>query len=173
VLFTEPFANNSQGWTLGTTWEIGPAKASTGQVLGNPDPATDHSPGNDNGVAGVVIGGNVPNTTHPAYYLESPEIDTSAAGGVKLYFQRWLNSDFTPGAATIDVYDGSKWVTIWPLTTPPPPITDSAWTAQALDLSQYSNSKLKLRFGYAAVFTGPTVSGWNIDDVQVVDSSCN
>ena len=55
LYFVESFASNAAGWTLGTEWEIGPAKASTG---GGPDPANDHTPSSDNGVAGVVIGGS-------------------------------------------------------------------------------------------------------------------
>jgi len=39
--FWDDFANNSQGWTLGTEWQIGAATTSTGQIYGNPDPGTD------------------------------------------------------------------------------------------------------------------------------------
>src|SRR4249920_783494 len=58
-LLRDSFANNSLGWTLGPEWEIGPASESTGHEIGYPDPATDYtSDSDDNGVAGVVIGGN-------------------------------------------------------------------------------------------------------------------
>ena len=62
---------------LGTEWEIGPAKASTGGNRG-PDPATDHTPSSDNGVAGVVIGGNTNAMLHGLDYLQSPPFDTTA-----------------------------------------------------------------------------------------------
>jgi len=174
MLFSETFADNSQGWTLGTTWEIGPAKASSGQTVGYPDPASDHTTGSDNGVAGVVIGGNAPNGTHAAYYLVSPVVDTtSASSGLELHFQRWLNTDFSPDNASVEVYNGSKWVMVWPVVTPNPPTTDSAWTAQQIDISPYSNSKLQIRFGYAQTFpTGAIFSGWNVDDVMLVSKGC-
>src|SRR5262249_36680142 len=69
--FAEDFSDTSQGWTLGTEWAIGPAQASMTAVFG-PDPASDHSPTGDNGVAGVVIGGNETPVVHDFYWLESP-----------------------------------------------------------------------------------------------------
>ncbi|WP_196811806.1 S8 family peptidase, partial [Dolichospermum circinale] len=84
--FSDDFANNSKGWTLGTEWQIGAATASTGHVYGNPDPGTDNTPTADNGVAGVVIGGNASTAAlHDFYYLTSPVINTSTAN--KLFFE--------------------------------------------------------------------------------------
>jgi hypothetical protein len=167
VLFSETFADNSQGWTLGSTWEIGAATASTGQSIGFPDPGTDHSAGSDNGVAGVVIGGNAPTSGHPAYYLVSPVIDTTTAtSGVRLLFQRWLNSR----AATVEVFDGTGWSLLWSLSVE---TTDSSWVPQSFLLTPYSNAKLQVRFGYIFNPYSQVVSGWNIDDVQVLKLGCN
>lgn len=175
LLFSETFSDNSEGWTLGTTWQIGPAKASTGQSVGNPDPATDHSSGSDNGVAGVVIGGNAPTSMHTAYYLTSPVIDTTTAtSGVKLYFQRWLNTvPFGPAADTVEVFDGTKWVVVWQ-TGGPSLAADSSWSPQEILLTPHSNAKLQVRFGYRNDYAGaPAVSSWNVDDVQVLKLGCN
>jgi len=171
VLFSETFADNSKGWILGSTWQIGPAQASTGQTFGNPDPATDHSPGSDNGVAGAVIGGNVPTTSHPAYYLTSPIVDTSGAtSGVKLYFQRWLNTDL-PGS-NVEVFNGTKWIVVW--SSSYSTTADASWLPQEIDLTPMSNAKLRVRFGYESLYSSPmTSSGWNIDDVSIVDTGCN
>lgn len=68
--FFETFDDNSNGWTLGTEWGIGPAMASTGS--GNPDPDTDAAGVLGGGVAGVVIGGNATTTQHDFYWIESP-----------------------------------------------------------------------------------------------------
>ncbi|HTV21819.1 MAG TPA: choice-of-anchor L domain-containing protein [Polyangiaceae bacterium] len=63
TIFSEPFADNSKGWALGTNWAIGSATASTGHGTGNADPSTDTTAGNNNGIAGTVIGGNLGGTS--------------------------------------------------------------------------------------------------------------
>jgi hypothetical protein len=62
TLFSEPFTDNSKGWTLGANWDIASATASTGHGAGNADPSTDTTSGS-NGVAGTVIGGNLGGTS--------------------------------------------------------------------------------------------------------------
>jgi hypothetical protein len=96
------------------TWEVASDPAfgagtilATGQV--RTDPATDHTSGADNGVAGVVVGGNASTTVHGYYYMTSPIIN--AAGATKLYlgFWRWLNTDYTPYMVnTVEVFDGTQ-----------------------------------------------------------------
>ena len=94
LLFSETFANNSQGWTLGPEWELGLATASRGQTYGNPDPSSDYT--GEGGVAGVVIGGNAATFIHSPEYLTSPSIDTTGVTPLYLTFYRWLNSDAAP-----------------------------------------------------------------------------
>jgi hypothetical protein len=173
VYFEESFASNAAGWQLGTEWEIGPATASIGISLG-PDPGIDHSAGDDNGVAGVVLGGDTAPGVHPHYFLTSPPIDVSAAAGpVYLELWRWLNSDSVPFMEnSIDVWNGSAWVTVW-TSDDFLPITDFAWTKQVYDLTLYKNAALQVRFGYAVVFDTFPVSGWNIDDVRLLNQSCD
>ena len=59
VYFADDFKDASKGWTLGQEWEIGPAKASVGGFA-NPDPAMDHTPTGDNGIAGARWLGSLP-----------------------------------------------------------------------------------------------------------------
>ncbi len=168
-LFTEDFSDNSAGWTLGSEWQIGPAMSSAGQSAGNPDPGLDHTPTGDNGVAGVVIGGNASTTVHPYYFLTSPTIDLSGQGSnLSLEFYRWLNSDYTPYMQnTIEVFDGTSWQPIWQ-TGPQPGVQDSAWTFQTFDISSYANSNFQARFGFNVGSSGVyTVSSWNLDDVGI------
>jgi hypothetical protein len=167
-LFIEDFSDNSAGWSLGPTWEIGPTSTSTGHFYGNADPATDHTPTADNGVAGVVLGGNAPLPLHDPYWLTSPVIDTSVSGSVTMEFRRWLNSDYAPYMTnTIQVFDGSAWVTLWQ-TGGDPGIQDAAWTLQSFDVSAYKNSGFQARFGYAIGSPGVfIVSSWNVDDFAV------
>jgi hypothetical protein len=178
VYFADDFHDNAKGWLLGPEWQIGPAMASSGGVLGA-DPATDHSASADNGVAGVVIGGNASTMLHGFYYLESPPFNTAAAQGpVILGFFRWLNSDYDPFMHnTIDVWNGSSWVNLW-TTGGPPGVQDSppegmGWTFIQHDLTAYKNAGMKIRFGFDITSGGVfTIGSWNIDDVLVASAAC-
>ncbi len=176
VLFSETFADVSQGWALGPTWQIGPAKTSFGHTWGFADPGTDHTASADNRVAGVVIGGNAPTSTgYQTHYLVSPPIDTtSATVGVELHFSRWLSSlagTWPDWTATVEVHNGFLWKVVWEASTP---VSDHTWMPQAIDLTQYTSSKLRVRFGYRTFgLSATTVSGWNIDDVRIVKKGCS
>jgi len=173
VYFQETFAGNGAGWTLDSTWAIGPTSVSSGHVVGNPDPALDHTPTADNGVAGVVLGGNAPVNLHQNYYLTSPIFDTSAPGPVYLQYWRWLNSDYTPFMDNvIQVYNGASWVTLWQ-SGPPPGVEDAAWQQVTFDLTAHKSAATRIRFGYQIMSGGAfTVSSWNIDDVLVASAPC-
>ncbi|MEA5530651.1 S8 family serine peptidase, partial [Dolichospermum sp. UHCC 0684] len=166
--FSDDFANNTKGWTLGTEWQIGAAKTSTGQIYGNPDPGTDNTPTADNGVAGVVIGGNASTSLHSYYYLTSPVINTSTANKLFFEYARWLNSDYTPYMQnTVDIFNGSSWVNLWS-SGGSPGVQDNAWTPQQFNISAYKSASTQIRFGFNVGSSGVfTVSSWNVDDVKI------
>ncbi|MFN9644238.1 MAG: Ig-like domain-containing protein [Cyanobacteriota bacterium] len=168
TFLSESFANNSNGWTLGTEWQIGAARVSGGHGYALPDPATDKTSTSDNGVAGVVIGGNASTGLHGFYYLTSPSLDVSSANQLFLEFARWLNSDYNPYMQnTIDVFNGSTWVNVW-ITGGTPGIQDNVWNPQKFDLSAYKNSSLRVRFGFNVASSGAyVVSSWNLDDISI------
>lgn len=167
--FEESFANNSQGWTLGTEWAIGSATQSGARDSGYRDPAQDHTPTADNSVAGVVIGGNASrSSTHDYYWLTSPAVDlTGLQSPVTLQFQRWLNSDRSPYMNNrVEIYDGSGWVTIWQSGNSY--VRDSSWTLQTFDVSSYAHGAFRVRFGHRVGSTScDRVSSWNLDDVTI------
>ena len=167
-IFNEDFSDNSAGWTLGTEWMIGPATASSPLPPGNPDPATDTTPTADNGVAGVIIGGNATTALHGYYYLTSPAINANFPGTLTLEFYRWLNSDYTPYMQNaVEVWNGSAWVTVWQ-SGGSPSIFENAWSLQTYDLTPYKNAALQVRFGHTVGSSGAyIVSSWNIDDVRL------
>lgn len=175
IYFEENFKDNSQGWTLGTEWNIGPAMVSNGEGYGGPDPGQDNTVTSDNGIAGVVIGGNASTlNVHGWYWLESPAIDLSMVTGTAwLQFRRWLNSDYTPYMQNaVEVWNGNTWVQIW-ATAGSPGIQDSAWEQLKYDIGQYKNNAFKVRFGFQIGSTGVfTVSSWNLDDVVVANIVC-
>jgi hypothetical protein len=174
IYFAEDFHDNSKGWMLGQEWQIGPAMMSTSQSWANPDPAQDHSPSSDNGVAGVVIGGSENPVIHPYYYLTSPPFDTSAATGPVVFgFYRWLNSDYDPYMHNVvEVWDGATWVNLWK-TGPSPAVEDTQWTYMSFDVTAHKNAAMQVRFGYDIGSSGVfTVSSWNVDDVLVASAMC-
>jgi hypothetical protein len=178
VYFSEDFSDNAAGWTLDEEWQIGTALASSGGVFGS-DPASDHSPTGDNGVAGVVIGGNALASLHPYRYLTSPPFDASAGGGtVKFAFYRWLNSDYDPFMHnSVDVWDGAQWVNLWtsggaPGVQDSPPV-GAGWTYVEHDVTAYASAAMQVRFGFDINANGVfTIGSWNVDDVRVTSVTC-
>jgi hypothetical protein len=175
VLFTEDFSDNLAGWTLGTEWQIGSATASVGHTIscGNADPAIDHTPTGDNGVAGVVIGGNASTALHDFYWLTSPVINTAGYGLVELDLWRWLNSDYTRYMQNrIQVWNGVAWQTVWE-SGPSPGIQDAAWTNVTYDITAHANANMQVRIGFNIASGGVyTCSQWNVDDITITGSDC-
>jgi hypothetical protein len=175
VLLSEDFVAGD-GWTLDSTWEIGQATRSYDQIYGwYGDPGLDHSRSHDQGVVGVVIGGNAPTDLHGMYYLTSPVLDASAVeGALTLSYARWLNSDYTPYMkSAVEVFDGSAWVRLWE-SEGYPGVRDRDWTKLSHDISAYKNDQLQVRFGFEITsFAVFDVGSWNIDDVVIVSgASC-
>jgi hypothetical protein len=176
IYFAEDFGSNAAGWTLGAEWQIGAATASQSPgACGSGDPGQDHSSTTDNGVAGVVIGGNATTTIHPFAYITSPPIDTSTVvGPVLLSYHRWLNSDYTPYMQNnVEVFDGTSWVVLWQSGSSPG-VEDLAWTPQSHDITAYKAANMQVRFGFNINSGGVfTCSQWNLDDVLIASGSCN
>jgi hypothetical protein len=167
-LFFDDFYTD-KGWDLGPEWDVGPAKASSCSFLGYEDPAKDYSASDDNYIAGVNIGGCVDSWQHPMRYLTSPEIPVPAGtDSLFLDYWRWLNSDYAPFENNVvEVFDGTSWKLIWE-SGPDVAYSDSEWTYQSHDVSQYAGPGFRVRFGFEIaddwVFAE---SGWNLDDVRV------
>jgi hypothetical protein len=168
VIFRDDFSTD-KGWQFDTEWERGSAQPSGGGS-GNPDPSSDHTGSADNHIIGAVIGGNCAQTLHSFYWATSPVIDTQNASNLRLYFWRWLNSDYAPYMVNaVDVYNGSEWVRIWE-TGGPPGIVDSSWQFVSHDVTAYKNSNFQVRFGFMIGSGGVySIGGWNVDDVVLFD----
>jgi hypothetical protein len=177
ILFQDSFDDNTQGWTLDTSWSIAPTCVSPpAPQKGNPDPTGDHTGAPGSGVAGAYPCGNNPTGHAAAFrYATSPAVDVSGAPAVKLAFWRWLNSDASEYmTSTVDVFDGSTWVNVY--TNPSGAgnlVTDAAWTRQEYDVTAHRNAAFRVRFGYAIVSTNVyAMSVWNVDDVRLSTASC-
>jgi len=180
--FVDTFASgNAQLWWTNdrkSPWEIRDAqKWSGGEIRDGtyPDPTFDHS--GDGVMAGVVIGGIAPpQFSSSPHYLATRSFDT-AGGGDKVYLEyyHWLNSDSSLSMInTVEVYNGTDWVTIW---SGPPSnaiIAENSWRRSVFDVTAYRNPDFAIRFGYD-VLNGEaqSVSSWNVDDVLVANApSC-
>ena len=173
-LLSESFANNNAGWTLGTEWAIGPAAASVG-CFNAQDPAADHTPTDDNGVAAVGLGACIASQSiHDYYCLTSPVVDLSQApADIYLSYWRWLNSDYTPYMKnTLEVYNGNTWVVVFE-TFAAPGTYDGAWKFFSYDVTPHKSDKFQARWcfnvGNGGVFK---VAGWNVDDVTLGANAC-
>lgn len=175
LIFEEDFSDNSAGWTLGPDWEIGPAilgPPGQGGTAGSNDPEFDHTPTADNGLAGVIIGGNTSNDLHDFYWLTSPVINTAGATILTLEYYRWLVSDYTPFIQNlVEVFDGTNWNQIY-ASGPSPAVVDTSWKQEIFDISAYANSAFQVRWGYNVDSTGNWSSpSWSVDDVSISTST--
>jgi hypothetical protein len=132
----------------------------------------DHTPTDDNGVAGVYIGGNTTASAHAFYYLTSPAIDLAAVSTpVHLEFWRHLNSDDpVVMKSTVEVYDGAAWQQVY---ANKGAVMDSVWTKQQYDVSAFKNANFRVRWGWQANQGALICSQWNVDDVRLLpDPTC-
>jgi hypothetical protein len=169
-LLAETFAADAPGWTVDTNWSFGPALAGCG------DPAADHTPTDDNRIAGVVIGGCAPTAPVDAalfYCLTSPVLDTSALPTVFVNYWRDLWSDYTPYMKNkIEVWNGLAWVIVYE-TFGSPGVDDAAWTNFSYDLTAHKNAAMQVRWCYNIGNAGAFARGsWNVDDVTIGQVSC-
>jgi len=172
VYFSEDFADNSAGWVLGPEWGIAPAKQGFTNGFAFPDPENDHSASADDGVAGVVIGGDASSDIHEYAFLESPTFNTAnASGKIILGYYRWLNSNGDPYMHNrIDVWNGNQWITIW---ASGQFFFESNWSYMQHDITNYKNAAMRVRFGFdIKQFDFSGFSSWNLDDVLVASQAC-
>jgi hypothetical protein len=161
-LLYEPFADNSAGWLFfNTTWQIGAAQAGCG------DPALDHSPTDDNGVAGVVLGGCL--TAPGGHALISPKIDATGQKDLWLSYYHVLGSDNPATETRLEVFDGDKWIVLDTF----PAVTEVDWTLSEYDLTPYAGPALQLRWWHLLLADQPPpVGSWNLDDIVLGPAGC-
>lgn len=180
IYFSEDFSDNAKGWSLEGEWAIGPTAPSSGQQQGFPDPAQDHSTSSDNGVAGIVLGGNYANPVAGPAYITSPVINLSgAAGTVKLTLWWWMNIDWDPFVTdTLEVFNGTSWVVLYSsVSAGKNLITENSWSRKEYDVTAHKNANFRIRMSHKTGKQGNylawIMSGWNIDDVSLSSGTCN
>lgn len=160
-----------QGWTLGETWQVGAAKPSKKAPTGE-DPAWDHSPGDDNRLAGALIGDLIAGPAVPKTCLTSPPVDTTLGKTAWLTFWRHLHTDYFPFVTNqIEVFDGVDWVEL-EVGYNNPGINDPNWQQFFFDLLDYSNEALQIRICYARMAAADPFAGWSVDDITIGPYVC-
>lgn len=171
AVFFEDFSAAAGGWEFDELWEIGVAVPSASGV-GGADPATDHSAGDDDMIAGTVIGGLDTSPGHARWCMSSPAIDTSKlAGALWVSFWRHLHAPAKPGVVhSVEVWDGAIWNT---LETGYAALTnDAAWTFVKFDATGFQAKGFRVRICSKRVGATPDFAGWSIDDLTVAALPC-
>ena len=100
-------------------------------------------------------------------YLISPVIDASSiTGSLILEFDQYYND--LSSNADVEVFDGSQWVNVLAQTS-----SIGAWGApdqQRIDITQYANANLQVRFHY---YNATFAWYWAIDNFSVTEVLCN
>lgn len=153
------------GWTFtGRYWAWGVPTGSGGEY-GNPDPTSGYTGSN---VIGYTLSGDYRKIRLTEWAM-TPPIDCTAMTNVTLSFYRWLNVEApTYDHAYIEVSnDGSTWNEVWENFAE---ITDSSWTLQTYDISEFADDQptVYVRWGMGLTDNTWHYSGWNIDDVKLL-----
>jgi uncharacterized repeat protein (TIGR01451 family) len=154
------------GWSRQGEWAFGKPAGLGGLSHGHPDPASGATGTN---VFGINLNGDYSITVGGPYYLTAGPFDFSGYTGIKLQFQRWLNTDYPSFVyATIEIStNGTAWTGIW--TNGPGEIADAAWSRVVYDLSTHADGRpsFYVRWGHRVGSTGAfAYSGWNLDDIE-------
>jgi hypothetical protein len=156
-------------WITEGEWAFGEPTGGGGTVYGNPDPTSGYTGAN---VYGVNLNGDY-DTSAPSgpHYLTAGPFDCSLYHNVKLKFARWLNTDYPPYVSNkIEVSDnGTTWQVVWEQRDGQT-ITDNHWKIVEYDISSVAGnqSTVYIRWGYEINDEAYALSGWNIDDIQLL-----
>ncbi len=156
------------GWTKNGAWAFGtPLGGGGGGAYGFPDPT---SGATGTKVYGVNLSGNHSTTLGATLHLTSGPLNFTGKTNCVLQFQRWLNSDAPPYVQlTIEVStNGTTYTRVWGNGFE---IFENAWSKQHYNISAIADNQptVYLRWTYRILKVGARpMSGWNIDDVEIL-----
>jgi len=166
VIYSEDMSAEP-GWTLDAGTEVG------GWAWGVPagldgDPTSGYTGPK---VIGFNLNGMYPNDMGQTVYATTPAFDCSGSLVVTLNFRRWLgveNGDWDRASIEVSADDG-PWLPVW--SNGGATIMDTSWRLVALDISAEAAfaQSVRIRWGMGPTDESVTFSGWNIDDVFVID----
>ncbi len=125
-------------------------------------------------VFGVNLAGNYSLTVGGPFYLTAGPFDLTGSAASKLRFRRWLNTDYQPFAyATVEVSNnGTNWTSVYDNGSVAA-TTDSSWQQVQYDISSIADNRstVYVRWGYQIGASARALSGWNIDDVELLGTT--
>lgn len=166
VLFAEGFEGGATGWTHGGAnddWQFAPPQGRTG------DPTTAWAgaavAGTDLTGLGTDLGKYENNSDT---WLESPAVDCSDAGQMRLSFARWLNVERSNNRAWDYALVQVNGTTIWE-NSPSVNHVESLWSTQDFDISALADGQPSVRVRFTLHSDGSVnFGGWNLDEVKLV-----
>lgn len=183
------------GWDTEGLWEFGqPVPVALMNLMNTPGHAGPPDPGSgrtNSYVYGYNLKGDYTNLMRRTY-LTTPTINCAGKTGAVLRFWRWLgvykeyqeNDDgsrdsFDRSSVEISYDRGLTWSTIWSNGTGQIEDADyqtnnsawNGWNLQTFDISNYAdNQEIYLRWGMGPTDGTGVFCGWNIDDVEILES---
>ena len=173
VVMFEDYLDADPGWSTQGEWEFGQPTGGCASEWAFPDPT---SGATGDYVYGINLAGCHSGSMGAPQYLTLGPLDLSAATGVRLEFQRWLNVDGqTYVLNTVEVSaGGGNWHEVWDNGWSK--TIDYAWTTQDFDISAYADEQpeVYVRWGHTVGLEGGPLAlgGWNIDDVVITALQC-
>lgn len=168
-LALEQMFDSNPFWNADGGWEFGAPTGQSGDS-GLPDPVSGWTGAN---VYGYNLNGGYENNLAAPAYLTTKAIDCSGGKDTIVSFYRWLNVDkVSADKAAFEIsYDGATWFPIW--TNSDAAMTDSSWVYQEFNVAAYADYRptVYLRWGMGETDASQNYSGWNIDDVRVLQTT--
>lgn len=167
-----PF-DTDPAWTKSGTWTFGVPKGLGGDggfSYGYADPTSGATGTN---VYGVNLNGNYATTVGAQFNLTTPALNLTGKSNCVVQFQRWLNSDDSLFVQA-EFYAGTNLASLTRVWANGLATTEHAWSKPHYDISAIADNQptVYLRWSYRILRTGARpMSGWNIDDVEILASS--
>ena len=159
------------GWARAGQWAFGQPTGNGGLDAGGPDPTSGATGAN---VFGVNLSGDYNVANAGPFRLTTAAVNFTGISTARLRFQRWLNTDFRPYAkATVEVSrNGTTWTLLYQNNNQSP-VTESGWTAVEYDISAVADNQATVfvRWGYQTQGDVYSMSGWNIDDIELLGTT--
>jgi hypothetical protein len=153
----------TSNWSLQGEWQVGTPQ---GRGTNPPDPTAAFAGtrvlGHDLTGLGARLGDYERSLDEAAV---SPSIDASGKTGTEIKFRRWLNVG-TYATASVEVRaNNGPWNTVWSYVSSFFPLSESAWSLQSIDISQYADnqSNVQVRFRQRGGSQMQGRAGWNVD----------
>ncbi len=147
----------------GPIWQPSPATVLPNNLL----PAQDHTSGNGKYIGGSLYLGN---GTNEATSFTSPHIDLTNLIRPELSFWYYLGGySFSSNQLQVEVNDGTGWQNVSTIYGPQQLSTTDAWIKEVIDLANFRNDTIRIRFKTIGNNLYSTTAG-AVDDISIYNN---